>query len=290
MQDAFDEETTRAEIAAELARFVREDPANRLDLDGLPIFEAPIVGFAAGTDPLFTQLKTVIDDFHLTPAEAMHKAALGRGIVAPPEKSIGVVAFALPLHKETVRENAQMTDRPSRRWIHAKLYGEQFLDDTTDHLISFLRSTGHFAISPEAEPGFYTITRTSKAGYSSNWSQRHVAFAAGLGTFGLNAGLITKAGVAQELGSVVVDIPFSSPERREDVHGACLHYQKGTCRACVRRCPAQAISEAGHDKNKCAKFAFGQTPLNKERYGIETYGCGLCLTGVPCARRDPVNG
>ena len=129
-----------------------------------------------------------------------------------------------------------------------------------------------------------------RVGFTANWSQRHVAYAAGLGTFGLSDGLITEAGVAQAVGTVVVNIPFDSPKRPGDIHAACLYYQKGACMACAKRCPAGAISERGHDKNACAKFAFSQTPLNKERYGIETYSCGLCLTGVPCSRGNPVKG
>ena len=283
-----DEGAIRAEIINETKKFVREDPANRLDLDGLPIYDEPLVGFVAGNDSLFKELKAVIGDFHLTPFEAMQHAASLRGVETPPEESIGVIAFVLPMYKETVKDNASMSDRPSRRWVHGKYYGEKFRNKLISHIISFLNHKGWFAISPENEADFYKVMFDPRVGYTSNWSQRHVAYAAGLGTFGLSDGLITQAGVAEAVGSVVVNIPFSSPKRPDDIHAACLHYQKGACKACVKRCPAGAISDKGHDKNKCAKFAFSQTPLNKERYGIEVYSCGLCLTGVPCAGKGPV--
>ena len=286
--ESSDEAAIRAEIINEARRFVREDPSNRLDLDGLPIYDKPLVGFVAGNESVFKKLKTVIGDFHLTPYEAMRHAASLRGVETPPEESIGVIAFVLPMYKETVKDNAGMSDRPSRRWVHGKYYGEKLRDKLISHIISFLNQKGWLAISPDTEVDSYKVTLDPRVGYSSNWSQRHVAYAAGLGTFGLTDGLITEAGVAQAIGSIVVNILFSSPTRPDDIHAACLHYQKGTCKACVKRCPAGAISDKGHDKNKCAKFAFSQTPLNKERYGIEVYSCGLCLTGVPCADRDPV--
>jgi len=288
--DVTEERAIRAEIIDEARRFIREDPANRLDLDGLPLYDEPLVGFVAGNDPLFRELKVVIGDFHLTPYEAMQKAASLRGVDARREESIGVIAFVLPMHEETVRENARMSDRPSRRWVMGKHYGEKLRERLASHLIYFLGQKGWFAISPDSEAGFYKVTIDPRVGLASNWSQRHVAYAAGLGTFGLSDGLITDSGVAEAVGSVVVDIPFRSGERPDDIHAACLSYQKGTCKACMKRCPAGAISDGGHDKGRCAGFAFSQTPLNKERYGIETYACGLCLTGVPCARTNPVKG
>jgi epoxyqueuosine reductase len=282
------EESIRMEIAEEIRRFVRDDPANRLELDGDPIYAEPLIGFVSGQDPLFQKLKEVIGDFHLTPHEAMRKAAPQRNFTPPSEEMTGVISYVLPMHAKTVKANAGMTDRPSRRWVHGRLHGEAFRDRLSAHIISFLDQKGLIAISPEHETSFYFKTIDPRIGYTSNWSQRHIAYAAGLGSFGLSDGLITEAGIAEAVGSVVVNVPFTSPQLSGDIHANCLFFQKGTCRACAGRCPVGAITEAGHDKNKCAKFAFSQTPLNKERYDIEIYSCGLCLTGVPCSMRNPM--
>jgi epoxyqueuosine reductase len=218
----------------------------------------------------------------------MLKAAQLRNFTPPAEEMTGVVSYVLPMHPLTVKANAEMTDRPSRRWVHGRLHGESFRDRLSAHIISFLDRKGLIAISPENETSFYVKKIDPRIGYTSNWSQRHVAYAAGLGSFGLSDGLITEAGIAEAVGSVVVNARFTSPERSSDVHANCLFFQKRTCKACAGRCPVGAITESGHDKNKCAGFAFSQTPLNKERYGIEIYSCGLCLTGVPCSTRNPV--
>jgi epoxyqueuosine reductase len=287
MTTTFDEKKLRAEITDEIARIVREEPANRLDLDNLPIFGPPLVGFASGTDPIFSRLKEVIGPFHLTPVEAIGQAASSRGNDVPHPESTGVISYVLPMYEDTVRSNASMKDGPSRRWMHGKYHGERFGNLLSDRIISYLREKGFLAVSPAREPDLCKITRDPRVGFASTWSERHVAYAAGLGTFGLSDGLITEAGIAHVVGSVVVNIPFTSPGRPADIHAACLFYRKGACKACAKRCPAGAISDAGHDKDKCARFAFSQTPINKERYGIEVYGCGLCLSGVPCAMKNP---
>ncbi len=282
------EKALRKEVTEEIERFVREDPCNRLELDGMPIYGAPLVSFASGTDPIFKELKTVIGDFHLTPYEAMQKAAERMELDTPSESSIGVIAYVLPMYDSTIKENATMVDRPSRRWVHGRYYGEIFRDRLSGHILSFLKDKGLIAISPEHEATMYRKMVDPRIGYTSTWSQRHIAFAAGLGTFGLSDGLITEHGIAEAIGSVVVNVPFSSPERPIDIHANCLYFQTGKCKACVRRCPAGAITEQGHDKGICAKFAFSQTPLNKERYGIDIYSCGLCFTKVPCSTKNPV--
>ena len=276
-------------IAEEIERFAREDPGNRLErLDGSPIFGRPLVGFVAGSDPVFLQIKRAIGDFHLTPREAVEKVAESRGTTAPREDQIGVVSFVLPIDGATRRENSKMTDAPSERWAHTRLFGEQFNRKLQQHLVSLFDQKGYFALAPEMEERLFRMLVDEKAGWASTWSQRHVAFAANLGTFGLSDGLITRAGKAHRLGSVIVSQPLDSPQRTDDIHRDCLFYRDASCKKCIERCPADAISEEGHDKPKCAAFVMGTIPLIKERYGIEIYGCGLCQAGVACERRIPV--
>ena len=276
-------------ITGEIERFVGEDPGNRLErLDESPIFERPLVGFVAGSDPVFLQIKEVIGDFHLTPHEAVEKIAESQGITAPGQEQIGVISFVLPINRETIRENSKMRDSPSERWAHTRLFGEQFNKKIQQHLVSLLEEKGYFALAPEMEAGLFRMLVDEKVGWASTWSQRHVAFAAGLGTFGLSDGLITRVGKAHRLGSVIVSQPLDSPQRTDDIHRDCLFFQDVSCTRCVKRCPADAISEAGHDKQECAAFVLGRSPGIKESYGIDIYACGLCQTGVACYQRIPV--
>jgi epoxyqueuosine reductase QueG len=283
-----DEQQFREWISEEIERFVREDPGNRLErLDGSPIFQPPLVGFVSGSDPIFRKIKEVIGEFYMTPLEAVEKIAEGRGVTAPREDRIGIVSFILPISNETRRENAKLKDAPSERWAHTRLFGEQFNKKLQQQLVSVVAQKGYFVAAPEMEEKLFRMLVDEKVGWASTWSQRHVAFAANLGTFGLSDGLITRAGKAHRVGSIIVDQPLESPQRTDDIHRDCLFYRDGSCKKCIERCPADAISEQGHDKQTCAAFVLSQAGLIKERYGIDIYGCGLCQTGVSCERRIP---
>jgi epoxyqueuosine reductase QueG len=63
---------------------------------------------------------------------------------------------------------------------------------------------------------------------------------------------------------------------------------KGTCGKCIERCPIGAITEKGHDKNLCAKYAIGMTKkYNQRHYKLDIYGCGFCQTSIPCESEIP---
>jgi epoxyqueuosine reductase len=90
-------------------------------------------------------------------------------------------------------------------------------------------------------------------------------------------------------GSIVVNTELEPTERKvAGIRGSCLYYTKGTCKRRVARCPVAAISEKGHDKDKCHSYASVEmNEYSKTHYGLDTYGCGLCQTGVPCESRIP---
>jgi epoxyqueuosine reductase len=128
-------------------------------------------------------------------------------------------------------------------------------------------------------------------GYISNWSERHLAYAAGLGTFSLSDGFITESGIAHRCGSVVTDLDIpTSPRNATGPYANCLYYVNGECGVCIQRCPAGAITEAGHDKIKCREYLrkIGYRDV-KGGYDIEksVSGCGLCQTKVPCEAVNP---
>ena len=116
--------------------------------------------------------------------------------------------------------------------------------------------------------------------FASNWSERHAAFAAGLGTFSLTRGLITKRGMAGRFGSVIVDLPLEvSPRPYREPYEYCIR-----CGACARRCPAGAISlERGKEQAPCKAYLGRQKQLYAPRYG-----CGKCQTAVPCEAGIPI--
>lgn len=110
--------------------------------------------------------------------------------------------------------------------------------------------------------------------FTSNWSERHIAFVCGLGTFGLSKGLITNKGISGRFGSIITEL-YITPDKRQydDIYEYCT-----MCGACGRNCPASAISvEKGKDHKAC--FAFLEKTREKH---APRYGCGKCQVKVPC--------
>jgi epoxyqueuosine reductase QueG len=114
-----------------------------------------------------------------------------------------------------------------------------------------------------------------------------------VGTFGLSGGLITSRGVAHRLGSVVTDAEMEPTPRTygDDAFAWCLRTARGTCGACIRRCPTTSIGETVAERDKDACGTHGRENIAAradELYGWEGgYGCGLCQTAVPCEERNP---
>ncbi len=74
-------------------------------------------------------------------------------------------------------------------------------------LADLLKQGGYEAVFPTVDPRFKIINRRS------NWSERHTAFIAGLGTISLNCSLITKAGAAGRLGSVITNLELQATDK-----------------------------------------------------------------------------
>ena len=282
-------ERLRAEPAGTITEaiktFVADSPLNRMpSTRELVIFGEPLVRFADGDDPLYTKYKAIISEEHLTPREAV--ALAGIDVSA----KLSVVSYVLPIVEETRLSNRLEKEVPSRRWSHTRYYGELFNEALRQHVVDVLTGAGYVAVSPSLQPYFRTLSN-ERIGVHSVWSERHTAFAAGHGTFGLSDGFITtERGIAHRCGSVITDLPLPASGRvATDPYGNCVYYTDGTCKACAARCPAGAISEAGHDKRKCMGYLrhIGYLPVTAYNDETSVYGCGLCQTKVPCEYRIP---
>jgi epoxyqueuosine reductase QueG len=134
--------------------------------------------------------------------------------------------------------------------------------------------------------------KSEKYGFASVWSHRHTAYVAGQGTFGLSEGLITKRGVAVRFTSFVVGKKFEPDKREYKEHTEwCLFFKDGSCGACIKRCPAGAITNDGHDKGKCNEYLIKMSEKHHKNPLFDPnveVGCGLCQSAVPCAGRAPL--
>ena len=276
-----------------IKNFINEGQQNRrTQLDHGNYWEEPLVGFASGIDPLFLEYKTLIGPFHLTPREVISAALKERGrpLLFTEIEQISVISWVLPASEDIRKSNRQENQFPSKLWAYTRDFGEACNSALKKHLITFLEDLGHVAVAPTLSPTFQFI-RDEKVGWASPWSERHMAYACGLGTFSLNDGFITPKGMAMRLGSVVTLLKLTPSEKKyRDHRENCLQFRNGKCGKCIRRCPAGAITEKGHDKNRCYDY-LRSDPLEAKssEYGLKTppHSCGLCQTDVPCEFEIP---
>jgi len=265
-------------------------PQNSLQFpfSGEKIFDDPLVGFVSGDDPIFQEYKKIIGPHHFTPYEIMAWQAEKNGLPAPDAKDLSVVSFVMPISEKTRNDNKHKTDWPAERWAQTRLLGEIFSQTFVREIVTDLMEKGVLAVSPDVTP-LFNKKRYPIVGWASPWSHRHIAYAAGLGTFGMQDFLITEKGVCHRLGSFVVNLKLApNRQRPSDIHAYCLYHQTGKCLKCVKRCPVDAITKDGHDKEACYKKVASTLPYCNKHYHIFIYGCGLCATGVPCEAGIPV--
>ncbi|MFX1501967.1 MAG: hypothetical protein ACFFDH_13470 [Promethearchaeota archaeon] len=289
-----------------LELFFETSELNRLheNYGGGKIFNNPLIGVAKGDDPIFQKFKEVVGLEHLTPLELW----LAEGLKMIDDSKLRIVSIVFP-YIDKIRNESKNIEKRSRVLLPAEIYSvgrnyaNSFKQETCRHIIGFFEEKGYNAIAGMLSKSFSIIV---KENFYSTWSERHIAFAAGLGTFSLHEGLITDVGCNIRLASVVTDAPLKiTPRISDNPYGNCLYYSKGTCRECEKRCPANAINENGHDKIKC--YEYGQKVARKMiaklgqilkphvrcvnrklRPPSFPVGCAFCQFGVPCMDKNPL--
>lgn len=268
--------------------FIVHSPENTLGNQAKDrAFEQVIVGFSRGDDPLYESYKELVGLFHWTPLEIFGRSFPELAVEAG---ELMVISWVVAHNSLTKKDNRRESFYPSERWARARIFGEEVNEKLRRHVAGALKAEGHAAVAPALSP-YWERKASEKYVFASTWSERHAAYASGLGTFGLCDGLITPLGKAVRVGSVIARIEIPPTRRPYKEHRAyCLFHSRGTCKKCVSRCPVGALSESGHDKKKCRSHVRPVTEAYvKEHYGFDGYGCGLCQTGVPCESRIPLS-
>jgi epoxyqueuosine reductase QueG len=261
------------EITRIIGDFQSADPRNTIpEIPGLSIFEEPLVAFAAAYDPLYAALSQsdVIGPHHRGPNEWLSGAR-------------SVVVWFLPFTERIVESNRPVGP-PSEEWYLAYHWGETFNNALRDHVADEIKRAGHAAVAPMRDGRFLMQPGTS------NWSERHTAYIAGMGSFGLSYSFITERGCAGRFGSVITDLDLPPSRRRvSSLRANCLAEGDGGCGVCISRCPVNAITAEKKEHAACLGFLRERVvPLYREKYGgIRSLCCGKCQTAVPCARLNP---
>jgi epoxyqueuosine reductase len=284
--DAPQELNSPASITSLIKYFTANSPLNSLQNEAKEkAWDEPLVGFSRGEDPLYELYKDKVGPFHWTPLEIFQQTFPGTPAKAD---ELTVISWILPQTEQVKADLRKETKNPAERWVRARMYGELFNEALRKYVSESLTKAGHLAVAPTLSPNF-KMEKSERYVFASTFSERHAAYASGLGTFGLCDGLITPKGKAMRCGSVVARIQIAAtPRPYEDHHAYCLFYAKGTCGICLKRCPGGAISKSGHDKLACMKQLGVTTQYSEKQFGITGYGCGFCQTGTPCESRIPV--
>ena len=249
-------------ITHEINRFVEGWPLLK---GAVTRWGEPLVGFADATDPLFLELKRAVSPSHALPGDLLRQART-------------VVVYFLPFDKGIAKSNRR-GPHASEAWATAYVETNQLIRDVNDRLAEVLEQAG-FRTSLLPPTHNFDEDRLI-----SDWSHKHVAYIAGLGTFGLHHLLITKKGCCGRLGSLVTDAqaqPTLQPERE-----ACLYKFNGTCHVCVKRCVNGALQEEGFDRHKCYAMLLQTVEIHRKVGYADV--CGKCSTVVPCSFSDPVS-
>jgi epoxyqueuosine reductase len=266
--------------------FIKNSPANSLqNSTNEKAFVNPLVGFSRGDDPLYEAYKEYVGPYHWTPWEIFTRTFPEQRV--NPEE-LTVISWILPQREATKVDNRREEIYPSERWARARIYGEEVNVKLRKHVVGALQEAGYNTVAPMLSPQ-WERKKSERFMIASTWSERHAAYASGLGTFGLCDGLITPRGKAMRTGSVVTRFRISpTPRPYADHHAYCLFFTEGSCGECISRCPVGAITEAGHDKLKClSHLRLTTADYVKSHYHFDGYGCGLCQTKVPCESGIP---
>jgi epoxyqueuosine reductase QueG len=252
------------DLVRQLSAFLEDSPLNRARINDADVtfYTDPVCAVARADDPFFERLREpeIVNPGFRLPGEWLPGAR-------------SVISIFYPL-TESVRRSNYAPGPPSAEWLYARIEGgDQCIPASLTYLRDELIKEGARAVIPSMEPEFKVFP-----GFTSNWSERHVAFIAGLGAFGLSKSFITAKGAAGRLGSIVTDLPWPATSRSsEDVYEYC-----NQCQACLHRCPSGAITPEGKDKSVCSAY------LGTTRAAFAPrYGCGKCQTKVPCEAGVP---
>lgn len=250
-------EWLRNEIREFVTRWRAEQEAENYWLD-------PQVGVLSAKDPMLAELRRVVDPEHAMPHEIL-------------EGADSVIVFFLPFQRWLGEQNDQHGLLAARSWAESYTTTNRLIGAINLHLKDCLAENGHSAATTPPTHNF------DEQKLVSRWSHKHLAYIAGLGTFGHNHLLITAAGCCGRLGSLVTSMPLPATQRPNEEW--CLLKAGRRCHACVTKCKYGALHKTHFDRQICYQQCLNNDVHYADLPVVDV--CGKCACEVPCSYQIP---
>jgi len=229
------------------------------------MWKEPIIEIISAKDGRLKMLKKAVSPEHLMPEN-----------ILPDAKSI--ISFFIPFQENIVKSNISGT-RVSEEWVIAYIKTNDLIKTISDKIEILMNQNGYKTGKIPATNNFDVKKLIS------NWSHRHIAYIAGIGTFGINNMLITKNGCCGRFGSIIVNYEFDEYKPAVEIKEKCLNKQNGSCGLCQKRCVVAAFNNSTFDRHSCYNQCLDNAEYRKE-IGYATV-CGKCLVDLPCSMKEP---
>ena len=225
----------------------------------------PIIEIIFAKNPELDMLKKTISIDHLLPYD-----------ILPEAKSI--ISFFIPFQDIIIESNIEGI-MASKEWSIAYIKTNELIKIINDKIEELLKQKGYKTGKIPATHNF------DKDKLISNWSHRHIAYIAGIGTFGINNMLITKNGCCGRFGSIIISYEFDEYRETKIVKEKCLNKINGTCGICQKKCIINAYQNNNYNRHICYEQCLKNDEYHKAK-GLSSV-CGKCLVGLPCSIKEP---
>lgn len=229
------------------------------------LWRQPLLAFTDAGHPGFLRLRQLVLPDHYLPQDLLPGARI-------------IVCYFLPFSREVIESN-RAGRYASPLWVMAYQHSAQLLYRINRRLCQEVAAAGGRAVIPQ-DTGY-----AAEGVYKSRWSQRHIAWLGGLGTFGKNNLLITDSGCCGYGASVVTDLQEEPGAPLEQER--CLLYREGSCGACVGQCPNGALAMEGFCRERCYAMCMENAAHYQGQFPWQADACGKCGAGLPCSWQVP---
>ena len=229
------------------------------------IWKEPLIEIIPAHDERLKSLKGAVSEDHFMPHD-----------ILPDAKSI--ISFFIPFQESIVESNINGV-MASDEWALAYIATNDLIAAINDRIEMLMEQNRYKAGKIPATHNF------DAEKLISNWSHRHIAYIAGLGTFGINNMLITKNGCCGRFGSIVINYKLDEYKKIHNVNERCLNKLNGSCGICQKKCMVNVYEDNMYNRRKC----YEQCLKNAKFHAKTGYAdiCGKCLAGLPCSTKEP---